>query len=135
MTTTLLPFRVPGSARVPAELSGNRIGDVALVRCVGDLDLAALDGFSDAVRDALADRPSGLVLDLSEVEFCDTVGLRILLSSASRARTQGCAIALAGVQPTVTDLLARVCADRTLPAYPDVASAIEGLTFARDWRY
>ncbi|HEX8001167.1 MAG TPA: STAS domain-containing protein [Mycobacteriales bacterium] len=132
--TTLLPSRTPGTAPVPARLTANRIGEVAVVRCAGDLDLAAVDTFTAAVANALLDRPTGLVLDLAEVAFCDTVGLRILLSAAARARRQGCSIALAGVRRPVAELLARVCADRTLPAYADVADAIEGLMFSGDWR-
>ncbi|HEV2890660.1 MAG TPA: STAS domain-containing protein [Frankiaceae bacterium] len=132
--TTLLPSRLPGTLPVPARLTNDRIGEVCVVRCAGDLDLAAVDTFTSAVDTALADRPTGLVLDLSHVGFCDTVGLRILLSAAARARRQGCSIALASVRRPVAELLARVCADRALPAYPDVADAIEGLMFSGDWR-
>lgn len=105
-----------------------------MLRLTGDLDLAALDPVGNVVRDALADRPVGLVLDLGEVAFCDTVGLRLLLSTAAKARAQGCAPALANVRRPVADLLTRVCADRALPAYPDVSEAIEGLMFSAEWR-
>lgn len=132
--TTLLPSRVPGAEPVPARLSANRIGEVSVVRCAGDLDLAAVEAFGNAVDEALRDRPTGLVLDLAQVGFCDTVGLRILLSTAAKARRQGCSIGLAGVRRPVAELLARVCADRALPAYADVADAIEGLMFSGDWR-
>ncbi len=132
--TTLLPSRAPGIAPIPARLTHNRIGEVSVVRCAGDLDLAAVSTFTTEVDTALAERPTGLVLDLSQVGFCDTVGLRILLSAAAKARRQGCSIALAGVRRPVAEFLARVCADRTLPSYPDVAEAIEGLMFSGDWR-
>jgi anti-anti-sigma factor len=132
--TTLLPSRLPGAAPVPAAMTANRIGEVAVVRCSGDLDLAALETFGAAIGEALGDRPTGLVLDLADVSFCDTVGLRLLLSTASKARAQGCSIALASVQPQVAEFLARVCAERALPAYAGIADAIEGLMFAGDWR-
>lgn len=132
--TTLLPSRTPGTGPVPARLTNNRIGEVSVVRCAGDLDLAAVDTFTASVGDALRERPTGLVLDLSGVGFCDTVGLRILLSAAAKARRQGCSIGLAGVRRPVAEFLVRVCADRSLPVYPDVADAIEGLMFSGDWR-
>lgn len=132
--TTLLPRRAPGAAAVPATATVNPVGEVAVVRLSGDLDVAAIDRVSAAVRDALAPRPNGLVLDLSAVGFCDTVGLRLLLSTAARARAQGCVVGVASLQRPVADLLTRVCADRSLPAFADVGDAIEGLMFARDWR-
>jgi anti-sigma B factor antagonist len=132
--TTTIPRRLPGAAPAPVAVEHAAIGEVAVVRCSGDLDLAAVPDVSAAVRSVLADRPAGLVLDLAEVPFCDTVGLRLLLSAAARARAQGCAVAVAGLRPGVAEFLARVCADRSLPAYADVSAAIEGLMFTRDWR-
>ena len=132
--TTLLPSRLPGAAPVPLRVTPATVGEVAVLRCAGDLDLAALSPVSDAVRAALATRPTGLVLDLTDVAFCDTVGLRMLLSTAAKARAQGCAPGIAGLQPAVAEFLARVCADRALPSFPDVSAAIEGLMFSGDWR-
>lgn len=131
---TLLPTRAPGAEPVPIEVTHHPVGEVALLRCTGDLDVAGLEPIAAAVAQALESRPIGLVLDLSGVAFCDTVGLRLLLSTAAKARAQGCAPALAGLRPAVQEFLVRVCADRTLPAYPDVADAIEGLMFSADWR-
>jgi anti-anti-sigma factor len=131
---TLLPRRAPGAPAVPAEATVNPVGEVAVVRLAGDLDIAAIERLTAAVRDALAPRPTGLVLDLSGVGFCDTVGLRLLLSTASKARAQGCVAGVAGMRPAVAEFLTRVCADRALPAFADVGDAIEGLMFARDWR-
>jgi anti-sigma B factor antagonist len=132
--TTLLPQRVPGTVPAPASVAVHAVGEVAVVRCAGDLDLAALEPVGAAVRTALATRPTGLVLDLGAVDFCDTVGLRLLLSTAAKARAQGCSVGLAGVRRPVAEFLVRVCADRSLPSYADVGDAIEGLMFSGEWR-
>lgn len=132
--TTLLPTRAPGAAPVPVSVSARAVGEVAVLRIAGDLDLAGVDPVAAAVRAALGPRPVGLVLDLSDVPFCDTVGLRLLLSAAAQARKQGCATALAGVRRPVAEFLTRVCADRSLPSYADVSAAIEGLMFSAAWR-
>jgi anti-anti-sigma factor len=131
---TLLPTRTPGVEPVPVAVTWSAVGEVAVLRCVGDLDLGGVEAMSAAVHDALAHRPVGLVVDLTEVGFCDTVGLRLLLSTAAKSRAQGCAPALAAVQPSVAAFLARVCADRALPSYADVAAAIEGLMLSPAWR-
>jgi anti-sigma B factor antagonist len=132
--TTLLPRRAPGTEPAPLDVRVDAVGEVAVVRCAGDLDMAAVSAVSDAVRTALAGRPIGLVLDLAAVGFCDTVGLRLLLSTAAKGRAQGCAVGLAGARPAVAEFLVRVCADRALPSYADVGDAIEGLMFSGDWR-
>ncbi|HVF06070.1 MAG TPA: STAS domain-containing protein [Frankiaceae bacterium] len=126
--------RASGVVPVPATVTSRSVGEVMVLRCAGDLDLAAVEPVTAAVMRALETRPVGLVLDLSGVAFCDTVGLRLLMSAASRARLQGCAATLAAVQPQVAEFLARVCVDRTLTAYADVSAAIEGLMFSATWR-
>ena len=130
--TTLLPTRA--TAPVPVSITARAVGEVAVLRIAGDLDVAGLEPVAAAVRTALEPRPVGLVLDLSAVPFCDTVGQRLLLSTSAQARKQGCATALAGVQGPVADFLVRVCADRSLPSYRDVSDAIEGLMFSAAWR-
>jgi anti-anti-sigma factor len=45
----------------------------------GDLDLCAHAMFRDAYRSALATSRSGLIMDLSALEFCDLAGQRALL--------------------------------------------------------
>ena len=132
--TTLLPQRGADVAPAPVSVSVHSVGEVAVLRASGDLDLGAVEQFGAAVRTALASRPTGLVLDLSDVAFCDTVGLRLLLSAGSRARAQGCSVAAAGLSTAVEEFLVRVCADRALPAYRDVSAAIEGLMFSGAWR-
>lgn len=132
--TTLLPTRAPGAEAVPVSVTWREVGEVAVVTVTGDLDIAGIAPVGSVVREALATRPIGLVLDLAGVPFCDTVGLRLLLSSAAQARAQGCAPAVTGVQRRVAEFLSRVCADRTLPGYPDVSAAIEGLMFSAEWR-
>lgn len=132
MTTSPL-CSTPASSGVPVAVAARNVGEVAVVHLRGDLDLAAVDRVTAATTAALADRPTGLVLDVSDVTFCDTVGLRVLLSTAAKAREQGCALGLAGPPPALADLLARVGADRVLPGYPDLGAAIEGLMFAGTW--
>jgi anti-anti-sigma factor len=132
--TTLLPRRTPGTDSLPVTVTARPVGDAVVLCCAGDLDVAAVAPMADAVRRALADHPAALVLDLDGVEFCDTVGLRVLLSAAGRARNQGCLLALAALRPPVADLLVRVCADRALPSYADAGAALDALTAARAWR-
>ena len=51
-----------------------------VVRLVGELDIARVDDAEAQVRPALADGgPGPIIIDLSELEFCDSSGIRLLL--------------------------------------------------------
>ena len=59
-------------------------GDRAEIRAVGELDVAAEHRWNAAVAEARA-HPSRLVeVDLGEVTFIDSCGLRMLLEASSR---------------------------------------------------
>ena len=65
------------------EISVERVsgdaGEVAVVRVEGEIDLSNAEQLADALRDARSGAASGAVLDLTEVPFMDSSGLRVLL--------------------------------------------------------
>ena len=52
----------------------------------GELDVATAGALEHQLIQAAADEPALLVLDLSELGFMDSTGLRAVLSAAERAR-------------------------------------------------
>jgi anti-sigma B factor antagonist len=71
--------------------------DVAVV-AVGELDIASIDRLGEEVRDAWAAGPARIVLDLCQVDFIDSAGLRMLLSLRDDAKRNRHALTL--VPPT-----------------------------------
>jgi anti-sigma B factor antagonist len=75
-------------------------GGQAVVLVGGDLDYDSHGRLDDAVGDVLATAPdgppSGLVLDLADVTYCDSCGLRVLLGAQRRALEVGATFALRG---------------------------------------
>jgi anti-sigma B factor antagonist len=61
----------------------------ALVRLIGELDLAAAPQAQQAIELAERKQPATLELDLSSLAFMDSTGLRLLLSTRQRAREAG----------------------------------------------
>ena len=55
---------------------------VSILRAKGEIDLAGADDFEDAIH-STADDATAVVLDLREVEFLDSSGLRVLLLGAT----------------------------------------------------
>jgi len=67
-----------------------------------------------------------LVIDLSEVEFCDSTGLSALLIAERKMRENGGTVKLAGVQKKVLSLIKISHLDRTFQIVDSVAKAIKG---------
>src|SRR3954454_13184458 len=59
-------------------------GDVAFVRLRGELDLAGVGELDDLVEHVAARRARRVVVDLSELRFIDSTGLRRLMSVHER---------------------------------------------------
>jgi anti-sigma B factor antagonist len=64
-------------------------GRGVLMAVVGDLDLATVDEAERRLREIEGTHPAVIVLDLSQLEFLDSTGLRVILSADGRARKDG----------------------------------------------
>ncbi len=70
-------------------------GDVAVVALRGELDVAGSGLLEDELDRIAADpAPSALVLDLSDLDFMDSTGLRLVVLADALAREEGRAFAL-----------------------------------------
>lgn len=79
----------PGNLDVVTE----REGKTLVVRPRGEIDVATVDLLRDAV-DAESAAGDELMLDLREVAFMDTSGLRYVLELNDRCQRDGCALRL-----------------------------------------
>ena len=69
-------------------------GDSTVVVPVGELDLATAPALDQALEDAFGSHSARVVLDLRELEFIDSSGLRSLLIARRRADAAGAHFAL-----------------------------------------
>ena len=60
----------------------------------GELDLSTVSKVEEELRRAEASEPSLLVLDLSELNFLDSTGLRLIVTTDQRARDDGRRVAV-----------------------------------------
>jgi anti-anti-sigma factor len=65
-----------------------RLGDASIVRARGDIDLSTLAAASAAL-DTAREGSAALFLDLRDVDFMDTSGLRLVIEEQLRAATSG----------------------------------------------
>ena len=57
------------------------VGRVAVVAASGDVDMLTAPQLRDAVVAALGKDPSGLIVDLSEVNFLGSAGMQVLMEA------------------------------------------------------
>src|SRR5262245_23575130 len=76
-----------------------------LLRLVGELDLAASDGFRERVETALAAGLRSVVLDMADARFIDSSMLKELLRANAATQDAGGRLVLTEVQPAVERLL------------------------------
>ena len=60
----------------------------------GELDLSTVSKVEEELRRAEASEPSLLLLDLSELNFLDSTGLRLIVTTDQRAREEGRRVAV-----------------------------------------
>lgn len=92
----------------------------------GDLDVNRVASLSTDFLEASGSAPSGIVVDLSEVTFCDVACLRVLANVARRADETGTWLRLAGASSMVRRLLQITGLDVALACFADVGSATRG---------
>ena len=76
-------------------------GDVVVARVGGDIDLANTPIVSAKILEVIPNDALGLVLDLSDVRYIDSVGIRMLFNFVRtlHASRQGMAVALPADSP------------------------------------
>jgi anti-anti-sigma factor len=80
--------------------------DRVVVRLDGELDMANSPSLKEAIEEADHDEQSMLVLDLQQLQFIDSTGLRIILWARERCQESGRELALTPGSEQVQRLLA-----------------------------
>jgi anti-sigma B factor antagonist len=72
---------------VAFNVTGDEQGEWIVLRVSGELDLVTSPALRQRVHDAVAEGRHNLVLDLSDVYFCDSSGVGVLISSRRLLRS------------------------------------------------
>lgn|GEM_PF-3422765 len=107
-------------------VSVRRAGSVAVAVPHGEYDIANVSTLRAELVDILRSRPTGIVVDLSDVEFCDLACLRSMAGIGNRAAAVGVWVRIAAPSPLIRRLLEITGLSVSLPAYPDVEQALRG---------
>jgi anti-sigma B factor antagonist len=94
----------------------------------GRVDLPAARALEDALNELCDSGRSRIVVDLSNVPYMASAGLKALLSGLRRARLLGGDVRLAGLTERVREVFEMSGFDQVFVIYPSAAAAVASYT-------
>ena len=102
-------------------------GGIQHIRLAGRMDVAGTQAIDLKFTALTATRRSAIVVDLSEVSFLASIGMRTLLSNAKALSLKGGRMVLLSPQPMVATALSTAGIDTLIPVHEDLRSARQAL--------
>jgi len=106
------------------EFTTTQQGAVTIVAITGSLDALTAPTFGTALNDAIAHGQVRLVVDLANLEYTSSAGLRVLLNAVKEARQHGGDLRLAAMQAGVKKVFDLSGFTSILKSFADVNAAI-----------
>jgi anti-sigma B factor antagonist len=100
----------------------------AIVRVKGELDFATTPRLVEALAQLPAE--TNLIFDFSELQFCDSSGLGVLIAAYKTAAATGAKTYLAGLTPTVLTAIKVTMLDELFPMRDTAQAALAEVSAA-----
>jgi anti-sigma B factor antagonist len=98
--------------------------DIAVLHLRGELDEATAGQLHKTLADLLERPVPRIVVDLTDLKFCDSVGLSAFITSKQVINARGGWLSFAGANPFLTQLMETVGLSRYFAIFPEVDDAI-----------
>jgi anti-sigma B factor antagonist len=102
-------------------------GDLTHLALIGRVDLKSLEAFDVKFTALTLAIRKPVLIDLSEVDYLASIGLRMLLTTAKALASHGSKIVLLNPQPMVEEVIRTAGFDKIMPITHDYKRAIEVL--------
>lgn len=107
------------------QLELERVGDAVVARVAGEVDLSNAESITERLVDAVPNTARSLVLDMSETDYIDSSGVRMLFELAHRLRNRGQDLALVvPEEANIKRVLLLTEVERVVPLSSSVADAV-----------
>ena len=108
-----------------------RIGEIAIITPSPDVEKMPDNLMEQAAQMVLAplraEQPTGLIFDLSQVDYVGSVFLSFLLRCHKRVKEHGCEVVVSGASPRARELLHMTALDTLWALYGSREEALEAL--------
>ncbi|MDR5745966.1 STAS domain-containing protein [Caballeronia sp. LZ029] len=102
-------------------------GEVLIIAVDGRIDSTTSRQLEDVLPERVQATPR-VLLDMSDVQYVSSAGLRVLLKAAKSARSTGHELVLTGLLPQVHEVFQVIGFDSLFRIVPDRAAAMAALT-------
>jgi anti-sigma B factor antagonist len=99
---------------MPLTLSHQETDHDAVIALDGELDLATASDLAELASELIEGGADNIIMDAEHLNFCDSSGLRTLVSIANDLRPSGGTVAIRNAQPIVLRVLELTGLDRTV---------------------
>ena len=109
-----------------------------MLTATGRIDYLVAADFERALLPLLAPHAGSqrsLVLDLADVDYLSSVGLRVLMIATKTLRGGGARFGVASLQPAVREIFAVSRFDRVVEVFPSVEAALAAISPAAAGEY
>jgi len=107
-------------------MSVDTVDERIVVHVAGEVDLANAPELDEQLVTAMAQAPSHLIVDLSDVTFMDSTGLGVLVRALKRSREQEIRLDLIVTNERVLKVLGITGLDTVLPIHSSMDSITAG---------
>jgi anti-sigma B factor antagonist len=107
-------------------------GPRVILAFAGELDVTSAAGAEEAMLLACADVSDRMILDLTDLAFMDSTGVRVLVRARRRLAERGAAIELAGLTPSVSRIIHITGLDRAFVIHGTIEEALAAVTEPAD---
>ncbi|MFE2170949.1 STAS domain-containing protein [Streptomyces sp. NPDC059447] len=103
-----------------------QVPGATVLKLGGELDHDTAEPLRQALGDAPAEGGDRVLVDFSDVGFCDSTGLNVLLQGRLTAEKAGTTIEIVGLRRPVQRMFRITGVDGIFSVYADVAEALAG---------
>ncbi len=118
-----MPLNRDESDSMQATVSDDR-SDIAVLHLSGELDADTAAQLHATLADLLERPVPRIVVDVSDLKFCDSVGLSAFITSKQVISARGGWLSFAGANPFLMNLMETVGLSRYFAIFPEVEDAI-----------
>ncbi len=105
------------------EISTEREGTLLVARAVGRLDSINAREFDDALKSAISDSDQVLIMDLEEVSYVSSAGLRVILLTAKTLQQRSAKLLICSLAEPIREVFEISGFDKIIPIHANLGEA------------